>query len=375
MPISPDEPPVTNMTRGFRATDAVDYGAVPSKREGRDEAAAARSLIPQADTLDGASALFRIAYVGMPIEGLPDCFRCGRVIVSQEMGPIDTQSTYILQRPGWIPHFDKTMHRGPVEVGAGLALTLCVLPVTVPVNAHVEPALAVWRDEVRAAIAMVAVMLDDRVAQQEVLEDLVVLNDDRTKQIGMLDRAPRVRNFPPSKVILAAQRRGLGKLATWESEAESADHVAARWYLKAANAGPTPDAIVYLWIALEALAPARGKGRSTDVKGVEELIRQAGVEPSDWPAPDVGRCAGIRGEIVHHGKEEPALLHDGFYSLEAMVRLLLRYRLGVLDESWPLNVNKTNLPPPYDKIAEQRMSQKPWTSRLKFVHDADQGPG
>jgi len=370
MPTSPDEPPVNDMTRGIRAAEAINYGAVPSKREGRDGLLHGRTQ--QADTLDGASALFRIAYVGMPIKGLPDHFKCGSVIVSQEMGPIDTQSTYILQRPGWIPHFDKTMHRGPIAVGEGLALTVCVLPVTIPIDAHVGTAFDVWRDEVRAAIAMVAVMLDDRVAQQEVLEDLIVFNDDSTKPIGMLDMALRVRSFPSTKVISSAQRRGLAKLAKWESQAESPNHVAARWYLRATNAGPTPDAIVYLWIALEALAPAQGKGKSSDVRGVEELIKQAGADPSDW-TPSVGRCAGIRAEIVHHGKEEPTLLLEGFYSLEAMVRFLLRYRLDILEESWPLNVNKTNLTPPLGKIAD-RISRKARTT-MKLIHDADRVPG
>lgn len=195
---SPDEPPVNDITRGIRATEAINYGAVPSNRDGREEATEEllHSRTPQAQILDGASGLFCIAYVGMPIKGLPDRFRCGRVMVPQEMGPIDTQSTYILQRPGWIPHFDKTMHKGPLEVGEGLALTVCVLPVTLPINAHVGLPFDVWRDGVRAAIAMVDVMLDDRVAQQEVLEDHVVFNDARrTKPIHTLDMALRVRSF------------------------------------------------------------------------------------------------------------------------------------------------------------------------------------
>lgn len=339
---------------GFRASAAKDYGGVPSDKVRRDavadELASGRPI--EVHQLDGLPGFYRLGFVGMPISGMPERFRCGRVLFTQEVGPIETQSTYIVQRPGWIPRFDKTMHRGPVEVGDGLILTLCALPVVMPANEHVGVHLDAWRDEVRAAAAMVAVLLDDRVAQQEVLEDVVIFDSTGAQPISMLDTAVRVRDFPPTKAVTGVQRAGLDKLAAWNSEGESAEHVAARWYLRAAQAGPTPDSIVYLWIALEALIPARGKGRSTDVSGVEDALREAGADPTQW-TPSVGRCAGIRGEIVHHGKEQPKLLSDGYYSLEAMVRLLLRHRLGVDAEAWPLNIQETNLKRPFRKVAER----------------------
>lgn len=294
------------------------------------------------------------------------------MIVTQTPGPLDTQSTYIVQRPGWTPHFDKTMHRGSLQVGEGLHLSLCLLPVAIPREEHLAASLRRWRDEVQAAIAVVAALLDDRVAQEVLLEDLIVFDEAGREPVAMLDSSVRVRHFPSMKAATAQQRAALDRLAHWKSDVQAEEHVAARWYLRAAQSGPTPDAIIYLWVALEALVPARSKGSSSDVKGVEAALRSAGADPARW-TPSVGRCAGLRAQIVHHGLEQPELLSEGFYSLEAMVRLLLRHRLGVDSDSWPLAVTETNLAWPFRPIAARLAHRARTTMRL--IQDDEAAPG
>ncbi len=307
----------------------------------------------------------------MPVKGLPATFRCGRTYVLQHPGPIHTQTTYVLQRPGWVTRFDKTMHSGVVEVGDGLCLTLLLLPVTIPPQEHIAGALHRWRDEVLASVATVAVLLDDRVAQERVLEDVIVLDASGNQPVASLDISTRVRHFPPAKAVTQTQLSGLQILTEHDSEAQTPEHVAARWYLRAAQAGPTPDAIVHLWIALEALVPARGAGRSSDVAGVEDALREAGSDPADWQ-PSVGRCAGLRAEIVHHGKEQPDLLSEGYYSLETMVRLLLGHRLGIGEHAWPAVVSETNLRWPFRRVSE-RLAQELRTT-LRRVQDETRQP-
>jgi hypothetical protein len=82
--------------------------------------------------LDGQQAQYRLAFVAMEVPGLPALVRIGPVEITQQPGPIWTQHTYIRQRPGWRPHYDKTMHQGYLQVGDGLQLTLAELPVVVP---------------------------------------------------------------------------------------------------------------------------------------------------------------------------------------------------------------------------------------------------
>ncbi|MGY1651709.1 hypothetical protein [Geodermatophilus sp. SYSU D01119] len=360
-------------TAAIPANIGGDYGSVPSDRRAQQQQAAelAEARTDFARSFDGRPAVYRLGFAGMQIKGLPDYFQSGRVIVAQAVGPVNSQTTYIVQRPGWVPVFDKTMHRGPVILGEGLHLTICHLKVIVPAEEHVGLSLELWRDEALAAIAVVAAMLDDRVAQQEVFEDLMVFDASGQTPMGMLDTAVRIRDFAPTKAVTRAQAQGLQKLANWDSSAQTSTHVAARWYLKATQAGPTPDAIVYLWIALEALIPAKGRGKSSDVKGVEDALTQAGADPTTW-VPSIGRCAGIRADIVHHGQEQPELLSEGFYALETAVRIILRHRLDIQAESWPPEVGQTNLRLPFQKLADRLKAQARVTMRL--VQDKTDDP-
>ncbi|GAA1990248.1 hypothetical protein GCM10009718_29940 [Isoptericola halotolerans] len=68
------------------------------------------------------------------------------------------------------------------------------------------------------------------------------------------------------------------------------------------------------------------------------------------------------------------MLSDGFYSLEEMVRLLLRHRLGVASEAWPLDIQETNLKRPLGKVAERLRGKAKVTMRLLHDRDAAESP-
>ena len=112
----------------------------------------------------------------------------------------------------------------------------------------------------------------------------------------------------------------------------------ARWYLKAAREGPSPDGIVWLCTAIECLVdPPPGKRRKTFSRAsLEQAVRAAGDDPSRYK-PDLGRVAGLRSEVVHYGEEEPATLRDGYYVLEEICRLLIRNRIKE-ETNWPCAV-------------------------------------
>jgi hypothetical protein len=171
---------------------ARDYGRAPSDLS---TAAQAERVRP----LDGQQARYRLAFVAMEVPGLPPVVKIGPVEITQQAGPIWTQHTYIRQRPGWRPHYDKTMHQGYLQVGEGLQLTLAELPVVVPQSQHIQGALARWRDQVLAAVSMLAALLDERVAQRELLEDLIVYDSTGSRPWASVDTEVRVRDFLPRR--------------------------------------------------------------------------------------------------------------------------------------------------------------------------------
>jgi hypothetical protein len=144
----------------------------------------------------------------------------------------------------------------------------------------------------------------------------------------------------------------------------------ARWYLRAAQLGPIADAVVFFWIALEALAkPPYGtklsgkEKKRSDVAWVEKAVSEAGLDPAQV-SPTIGRLAGLRAEVVHGGVEQPELLHEGYYALEQLVRLLIRQRLGVAPLGWPISPDRSNLRPPLRQLAERlhQASETRWVS-------------
>ena len=298
---------------------------------------------------------FRLAFKAMPVPGFPAEVRVGTASITQTPGPIWTQRTHVLQRPGWRPVYVKSMDQGMLEVGDGYHLTVCQLEVTIPRD--LTHALNVWRDEALGAVSVVVSLLDERVAQEELAEDLLVFDEGGVEAVAVVDQVTKLRKFPSTTKVIRAHQSALRTLADLDLSADDPRLAAGRWYLRAAQAGPTADAIVFLWIALEALAKPRygdkltkEEKRRTDVAWVELAIRGAGLDP-DEVQPDIGRLAGLRAAVVHGGVEEPPLMHEGFRMLEQLARLLLRHRLETGRYGWPLSPDANNLRSPLREIA------------------------
>lgn len=282
----------------------------------------------------------------MPVPGLPDVVGVGRVEISQTDGPLWTRKTHVLQKPGWRPRYVKHADQGVLEVAAGYRLSVCTINVTVPDD--LVRAMREWRDEALAAIAFVVAVLDERIAQEVLAEDLLLF-DDAGGVKGVADQVTQVRRFVSSQRVLDEHRAVIERLRDEDPAASEPVVAAARWYLRAVQAGVTPDAVVFFWIALESLAkPAYGaklskaQRRITDVGWVQLAVKEAGVELAEV-SPPIGLLAGLRAEIVHGGVESPALLRDGYYALEVLARLLLRHRLGITATGWPLAPGNSNL--------------------------------
>jgi hypothetical protein len=94
---------------------------------------------------------------------------------------------------------------GYLQVGEGLQLTLAELPVVVP-RSHLQGALAQWRDQVLAAVSILAAVLDERVAQRELLEDLIVYESTGSRPWASVDIGVRVRDFLPKKRVLSEEQ-------------------------------------------------------------------------------------------------------------------------------------------------------------------------
>ena len=302
----------------------------------------------------GRRAQYRMALTSMPVPGLPDSLNVGRVGIQQAEGPVWTQRTHVLQKPGWRPTYVKHMDQDVIELAAGYSITVCTIDVVVP--ADLVTAMREWRDEVLAALGFVVAILDERIAQ-EVLADDLLLFDDAGEPIGVADLVQQVRTFTPTQRVLEEHRRVLADLASRDAGADDPLVAAARWYLRAAQGGETPDSVVFLWIALESLSKPRFGTKLTkpqkkvsDVEWVEQALKEAGVDPNVIK-PDIGRLAGLRAEIVHGGVESPALLEEGFRVLEALTRVLLRHRLATGPMGWPAVPSQPNLVSPLRELS------------------------
>jgi hypothetical protein len=271
--------------------------------------------------IDGA--VYRAFFRAMPIAGLPAELRIGHVSIFQTAGPIRSQKTRVRQQPGLKLHFDKELTTA-VLVGEGEWLTVAQLEVDP--TADPSTAFASWRATVTEAVGLLATMLDERVALELLSEDLIQLVDGQPVQSA--DIRTNVRSFLPYEVR-DSELEAIRALTMARNDLPNEVHAAARWYLKGAQAGPVADAIIYFWIALEALTP----GETQSIKSLETMLLEAGWDMQNTD-PELGRMSGLRADIVHDAVEDPASIREGFYRLEAAVRALIRRRIGLFT-SWP----------------------------------------
>jgi hypothetical protein len=278
-----------------------------------------RERVPQeADAL-----VYRLGYSSVPIAGMPDQCSIGRVHIARTIGPVLSQRTLLRQRHGLPIVFDKAMQLD-VEIGENEVLTICQIETDLPEDP--SGAFADWREEAQSALGILAAALDERVAIDERFEDAIGLRDG--KPIHSSDARNRLRNFLPFDVT-DEERATLAELASLQTNDLIPLAEAARWYLKAAQEGPTADAIVYLWIAIEALTPHR----TTSPKTVEAMLITAGFHPEILGDITIGKLAGLRAEIVHQGTRDHPHIRDGYYRLESIVRVLIRNAAGIAS-SW-----------------------------------------
>lgn len=263
--------------------------------------------------------VYRLGHSSIPVAGMPDEVSVGRVKIFRVVGPVFTQITQLRQRHGLPVIFDKSMELR-VPVGENEVLTICQIRDNPP--AHAATAVSEWREEARSALGILSAALDERVAIEERFEDIINLRGG--KPISSGDVRIRLRNFLPFDVT-DEEKAVLNDLASLKTAALVPLTEAARWYLQAAQEGPTAEAIVYLWIAIEALTP-RPK---TSPKTVEAMLVSAGFLPEWLGELTLGRLAGLRADIVHKGLRDHPLIHDGYYRLETVVRVLLRNASGI----------------------------------------------
>jgi hypothetical protein len=292
---------------------------IPLDVEPRD-ARESDDAVSRADTV-----VYRLGLRAQPVLNLPDHLDVGGVQVDFVRGPVLAQRTEMRQRPGHLPiTFDKHMARVLVGDGELLAI-LSISEDSVPEQP--EAALLLWRQRTEAAAGVLASVLDERVVGARVFEDAVLLSDGET--IGAMDWQERVRSFLPMEVT-ALDRPALDHLATINLGDGSAVARASRLYRRAAAEGPTADAYVLLYVAMESLLESTQPSK----RELDALLATAGIDPDGLPQ-HTGLLIRLRGQIVHEGLEDHERLRVAFYELEAIVRTLIRQVAELRGGWWP----------------------------------------
>jgi len=279
----------------------------------------------------GRRCVYRLGHAAMEIPDLPDRLQVGRVALIRGIGPVTTQRTSVVQRPGDELIFEKTLDPF-VSIGDRLPLTLLEIEDTLP-EASVDEAIDRWYAEAAGAAGLVSALLDERLFQRPVLEDVVIFDEEGREVIGAADARMRLRHFLPYP-ISDDELEALDNLGA-AYRPDTPESAAARWYLRAAQAGPVADGVVFLWIAIDALLGTDG---DRVVPALHARFRELEIDLTPLPITP-GRLYGLRGDVVHGGKEQPACLREGFYVLEALTRALLRAALG-LESLWPWQVGQ-----------------------------------
>ena len=290
--------------------------------------------------LDADSVVYRLAFTAGWVGEMPEDLIIDGVCIRQAQGPLMTQRTEMRQVPAPELAWDKHMTQ-QVEVGAGQWLTVAEISSTPP--ADVTAAMNEWRSKALGALGAVAAILDERIALEEVSEDVLFIA--AGEAIAAADLRSHVRPFRPYR-ITDVETEALLNLNLGSGLSPSVSG-AARWYLRGARQGPTPDGFVFFWVALESLS----ESRSTSPKEIEAELLQLGWRLDSLPV-SIGRLAGLRADIVHSGVEDHDLLYEGFFVLETVTRALLRNRLAAYS-TWPAQVGANNFDPPWRQHIDQ----------------------
>lgn len=307
--------------------------------------------------LAGLQGIYRLGFKAMLVDGLPERFTFGGAVIQHTMDPVTTNRTLIVQQPGLGVEWVKTREEG-VEIEAGVPK--CVVHVPFDVSENLVVDFSAMRQHALGVVGALAALLDERIAQEELFQDTLLLDPQTDEHVTTVDARLQVREFRP-RVFSETEEQAVNnhQLSTDISPATT---VAARWYLKGAQTGPTLDSIVFFWVAIEALIPQGGK--KTD-KQVEEALKNAGIDPSTLPV-SVGRLYGLRADIVHKGLEDPPLLREGHYVLETIVRTLIRDSMNAAT-TWPPEAGLNDWAEPVKSLIEwlRQRSRTHWQSPSK----------
>lgn len=296
-----------------------------------------------AERLEGFSAIYRIGFRSMLVEGMPEQVTLAGAVVRQTLDPVETNQTLILQQRGlsltWIKE-----RNDAVELGAGISKFVFHVPFTVSDNSVID--FGQMRDRALSAVGLLAVVLDERVALEELFQDVLLVHPEADDGTGIVDAGLQVRSFLP-RVFDRVEENSLAthpESSLFDPEVS----VAARWYLKAAQAAPGPDAIVFFWIALEALVPSEGK---KVVKAVEDALASTELPSQDLQI-SIGKLYGLRADIVHKGIEDLPRIRESYYVLEQVTRVLLRGKPELRSE-WPASVGENTWPEPTKSLIDR----------------------
>lgn len=296
-------------------------------------------------TPQGNWALYRAVFRGMQIHGLPQELTIAGASLRFQQGPVLVQQTVLSQRAGYPLVFDKSMIHG-APVGEGHWLTLVEVEIDDYAGASKET-IAEARQHAESAIALVASILDERVGQEMLAENLLIFDDE--KPVAVADLRELVRNYLPFEAR-ETEHDALAALGDLELSRQA--ETAARWYLRGVQAGPSVDGVIFLWFAVEALTGTSKK------KPIEKALRGAGRDPADQGLT-VGELHGLRSSFVHDrpDSDPPPVekVRQGFYDLEAMVKTLLRHELGV-HSTWPAHSASRVFHPPWQERIEEAWS-------------------
>lgn len=280
---------------------------------------------------------YRLGLKCLAVPRLPNRLAVGGVTVEFVRGPVLAQRTDMRQRFGLPIVFDKVMTRS--EVGAGELICLASIH-EAPPPSDLEEAFKAWRSQVLAAAGLLAAVLDERVAGDEIFEDAVFLQEGAC--VGAADLKGMVRTFLPFEID-APDRFALEQLAAVSIAESSSVARAARLYRRAALEGPTADAYATLWMAAECLSEHRSPSR----KDIEAALHDEGMNPDGLPI-HVGKLIDLRGKIQHHGIEASDDLETAFYEMEGVVRTLIRREAKLAGGWWPAADNVAAFAEPFD---------------------------
>ncbi|MCA1696300.1 MAG: hypothetical protein LC749_17150 [Actinobacteria bacterium] len=206
---------------------------------------------------DGATAYLRVVLAGSPVPGWTDPVWVGDVFLAPSSGPVWVQRTYIT-RPD-TPDVDYVKVHERTEVGHGRHLTIALAPFVLDMT-HISRLMATSSREVASALGVLAALTDERFALEVLAMNALAVAEGEVVRVFDVTPAIRhyVRDFSLTMDTIASNLRD----DTYADVCRS-----ARWYLKGAQEGPTPDGIVWLCTAIECLVdPPPGKRRKASTR-------------------------------------------------------------------------------------------------------------